>query len=40
MRQKWKINFKSHKPRLIITSFEDVLSEIYDVLLKTDSNLL
>ena len=40
MRQKRKINIILHKPRLIITSLEDVLPEIYYDLIITDSNLV
>jgi len=36
MRKKWQINVKSHKPRLNITSLEDVLSKIYYDLRKTN----
>jgi hypothetical protein len=37
MQKKWKINVKSHKPRLNITSLEGVLSKIYYRLIKTIS---
>jgi len=40
MRQKRKINVKSHKPRLIITSFEDICNEIYYHFIQTKPDYL
>jgi len=39
MGKKWQINVKSHKLRLNITSLENVLSEVYYDLIKTNSDL-